>query len=225
MADIDGDEGFLDDDLDALISQDFLELQQKAIHSTQQQNLAAPAVQRLQDISHTRPSGSLQKASRGIIDRNSRPLAQVYPDNPSSDYGDLDDEVLDAGLLDVPRDSLHTNFMNAAGQRPQGENTQQEQWRHQRYSGPSHLWKLDQPQSTRNGQYSHSVPGGDRKALVEGTGLDDEEEMLDVPVQIDEPVVGEIVKPVDKLQAKIAEVTESRSFKKDSCLQAFLVAS
>ena len=224
MADIDGDEGFLDDDLDALISQDFLELQRRAIHSTQQQKPTAPAVQRLQDISHARPVSSTRRSPRGVIDGNSRPLAQAYKDNPSSDYGDLDDEVLDAGLLDVQRDPIHANLVSAGGLR-QGENTQREQWRNQRYSNPSNLMRPVQPQSALSGQYNHDIRGGNQNALAQGTTSDDEEEMLDVPEQIDELVVGVTANPVDELEAKIAEVTESRSFKNYSCLQVYLVAS
>ncbi|MCJ1381176.1 hypothetical protein MMC17_004285 [Xylographa soralifera] len=220
MADIDGDEGFLDDDLDALISQDFLELQRRAIHSTQQQKPTAPAAHGLQDISHTRPVGLVRRSPRGVINRNSRPLAQAYTDNPSSDYGDLDDEVLDAGLLDVQRDPVHTDFVDAAGHRLQGESTQREQWRHQRYSGPPNLLRPDQPQSALQGQYSHIIPIGNRKVLAEGIGSDDEKEMLDVPEQFDEPVVGVNAKPVDELHAKIAELLRERETLNDAVQSA-----
>ena len=224
MADIDEDDGFLDDDLDALISQDFLELQQRALRSTQQQKPTFPAVPRLQEISHTMPVGSGRRSPRGSIDGKSRPLAQAYTDNPSSDYGDLDDEVLDAGLLDVSRDPLHTAIANAAGHRPQGESTQREQWRQQRYAGPSNLLRPDQVQSASTGKHSQSITGDDHNARTE-TDLEDEEELLEAPDQIVEPVLGAATDHVDDLQAKIVEVTESRFFKKYFCLQAYLVAS
>ena len=225
MADIDGDEGFLDDDLDALISQDFLELQQRALHSTQQQKPALPSYG-LQDSSHARPVISARRSPRRISNSNSRTQAKVYPENLSSDYGDLDDEVLDAGLLDIPRGPHEVISKTSIGPRPLGESTQREQWRHQRFSGPATLPEANRNQWASKDQESNAILGGSRTVVTEEVRLDDEEEMLDVSGQIDEPVTGKESNSVDELQAKVAEVPESVSRKYCClCLQAYLVAT
>ncbi|MCJ1402903.1 hypothetical protein MMC11_006124 [Xylographa trunciseda] len=220
MADIDGDEGFLDDDLDALLSHDFLELQQRAIRSTQQPKPTAPAVHELQDISHARSAISARRSPRGLTNSNNRPLAQAFPDNPSSDYGDLDDEVLDAGLLDAPRDPLDTRLANAARPRPLGESTQREQWRLQRFSNSLNLRKPNQPQLAPHGQHSHGVSDQSPGIFLGGNGLDDEKEMLDVSEQINEPTFGGNANPVDKLQAKVAELLREREILKHAAQSA-----
>lgn len=135
----DGDsDGYLDDDLDALISEDFLELQQRAIRSTQHQR-QSPNNSNIHSLPSTASVTLRPKALPAVGNPPGQPQAYSFTDNPSSDYGDLDDEVLDAGLIDSPRNLLagkpSTNLIPGLT----GVSTQREQWRQQRFSVPPQL--------------------------------------------------------------------------------------
>ena len=139
--DVIGDEesdGYVDDDLDALISEDFLELQQRAIRSTQHQRQHSN-----EQGTHSLPSSaSVPFRPRTQQAAGNKPVqtqAESFTENPSSDYGDLDDEVLDAGLIDSPKNKLGGNVFSNLVPGVAGVNAQQEQWRKQRFSVPPQL--------------------------------------------------------------------------------------
>lgn len=139
MADTDEDDGFSDDDLDALPSDTFLELQQDAIRSTQQPN------------SHAQ-GGNHRPGLRGVAEdfehvkiRNQNATEHDYPVQPSSDYGDLDEDMLDGEILDAGAQSAVIGQQgNAVAPKVVGGNPQREQWRQQRYGAPVPAQKLVQ---------------------------------------------------------------------------------
>ena len=135
MAVTEGEDGYSDDDLDALESEDFLELQQRALQATQQPRQALNVDARthtLPPVIDTPPG--IVRHHRGNTSGGLH--AQAYLNTPSSDYGDLDDEVLDTGLLDDPREMLASKPANHALPLAVRESTQREQWRRQRFSVP-----------------------------------------------------------------------------------------
>jgi len=134
----DGDsDGYLDDDLDALISEDFLELQRRAFQSTQYQR--QPPNEGVHSLPSTASVPLRPKVLPAVGNLSGQPQADSFTDNPSSDYGDLDDEVLDAGLIDSPQNLLagkpSTNLISGVA----GVSTQREQGRQQRFSVPRQL--------------------------------------------------------------------------------------
>ena len=142
MADTDEDDGFSDDDLDALPSHAFLELQQDALRSTQQPK--------------SNPQGSLTRSgvrdlTEGSEDVNIRLQNTTghhqYPEQPSSDYGDLDEEMLDGEILDAgTQPAVIRQQGNALAPRVAGESTQREQRRRQRHAAPVPAQKLSERQ-------------------------------------------------------------------------------
>lgn len=139
MADTDEDDGFSDDDLDALPSDAFLELQQDALRSTQQ------------PTSHTEGSihrpgvHGLTSGLEHVNIRRQNTTDHEYPVQPSSDYGDLDEEMLDGEILDAGSQPAITGQQgNALAPRIVSENTAREQWRQQRYGAPVPAQKLVQ---------------------------------------------------------------------------------
>jgi hypothetical protein len=107
MANNDEDEFYSDDDLDALPADALSELELKAVRSTQQKNPSMTHGQ-LQQNHQSLPI--LFKASVQTLPvqprydgRKAQQYAQSvdYPQQPSSDYGNFDDEDLEADLLDA----------------------------------------------------------------------------------------------------------------------------
>ena len=133
MAGSDDDDGFSDEDLDALTAHDFYQLQENAIRSTQAATEAA-------------------KATAAISKSFSKPVEQSV-DQASSDYGDIDDDlILNEDLLDEQDEGFVEQPAPAAtyiNQAVPGENTQREQWRQTRYAtdranqapATNHHWK------------------------------------------------------------------------------------
>lgn len=96
MDGIEEDDGYSDDDLDALPVHDFHELQQDAIRSTQQPRVLEqgqrPYVSH-ESVVNNRPRGS----GKSSVNAN----GNSYSHQPSSDYGDFDDEMLDGEIFDA----------------------------------------------------------------------------------------------------------------------------
>ncbi|KAL8832571.1 MAG: hypothetical protein Q9191_000195 [Dirinaria sp. TL-2023a] len=129
MDGIEEDDGYSDDDLDALQLHDFQELQQDAIRSTQQ-----PRPPRQIQSPYATRGTNLKDRLGGLeqISVHGNGGAASFSHQPSSDYGDFDDEMLDGQIFDAGEeptilpDTHHTL-------KPIGESTQREQWRQQRY--------------------------------------------------------------------------------------------
>lgn len=208
MADSDEDDGFVDDDLDALITQDFFELQQTATRSAPPRGQPARPTQLVQELSQLNVKATTSRSPWGIKHSYNQPQAETYAEKLSSDYGDLDDEVLDAGLLDAPREPLAGRSINPVGPGVIGERTQREQWRQQHYSGPLPPLTVNDLQPL-----PHDQPGlvgllQDPSRAVHGIDQDNEAEMLDVSDAWEAPesVVAKGTDTVVTLQAKVAEV-------------------
>ena len=163
MQEVDEVEGYSDDDLDLLPIDAFQELQENAIQSSQRQEASEGAklskeYKRL-SIKPKATTGPLSTAAGGKSPRKihtSFHLAQ-----PSSDYGDFDDEMLDGEVVDAALDpSIITSPENRYEREPirslAGEGTQREKWRLQGYPA--------QPQS-RQAQVDYKLP--------QRAGLDD----------------------------------------------------
>ena len=132
MDGIEEDEGYSDDDLDALPIHTFQELQQDAIRSTQHplapQHAQLPTVK--QPIAINNGLGGFDRLSLGQYGTGTLQL-------PSSDYGDFDDEMLDGEIFDTAAEqpSLLGNRVNA--HQMAEETTREEAWKHQVYNNPS----------------------------------------------------------------------------------------
>ena len=132
MDGIEEDEGYSDDDLDALPIHTFQELQQDAIRSTQQplppQHFQLPSVKQPAGINGG--LGGFDRLSLGQYGSDTQQL-------PSSDYGDFDDEMLDGEIFDTAaeRPALLANHPNA--HQSAGESMQNEAWRHEAHADSS----------------------------------------------------------------------------------------
>ena len=159
MDGIEEDEGYSDDDLDALPIDTFQELQQDAIRSTQQplasQHFQRPPVK--QPVAINGSLGGFDRLSLGQYGTGAQQL-------PSSDYGDFDDEMLDGEIFDTSagQPSLLGNNVNA--HQPAGENAQKEAWRHQGYADSSPK-TARHPQQQRANQPSATGPTGVRQSV------------------------------------------------------------
>ena len=112
MAGSDEDDGFSDEDLDALTAHDFYQLQENAIRSTQAATQAAKAV-----AAAPKPFEELK-------------------DESSSCYGEIDDGLILIDDDDQNEESVEQPAPVASygNQNLPGESTQREQWRQNRYA-------------------------------------------------------------------------------------------
>ncbi|KAL9582711.1 MAG: hypothetical protein Q9212_003132 [Teloschistes hypoglaucus] len=145
--DVDEDGDYSDDDLDALPDDLFHQLQQDAIASTQHAAKATYTTLPPEVPSTGSPQIKNLGALAGELERHSvtsnyptfsTEAWQEYPNQPSSDYGDLDDDMLDGEIYDLTEEpGVHAIQASRAANLQYGESTQREQWRHQRYSIPA----------------------------------------------------------------------------------------
>ncbi|KAL8728205.1 MAG: hypothetical protein Q9166_005553 [cf. Caloplaca sp. 2 TL-2023] len=162
---VQGDDSYSDDDLDALPDGTFQELQEDAFLATQQ-----AAKDEHQSIA---PLATPQKNVPGVLDRPlNRPTGtgpfpllmsqsdSWFPQAPSSDYGDLDNDMLDGEIYDAAEES-GTNAIQAsrAASLPYGESAQREQWRNQRYAMPPQHLSSDVPQARLTCQTANETNG------------------------------------------------------------------
>ncbi|KAI9877160.1 MAG: hypothetical protein M1830_004670, partial [Pleopsidium flavum] len=205
---------YSDDDLDALPADALSALEHKAVQSTQQKNpsMTHAQHQQRQQNKHipTKPSVQTLPAQPRYDGRKAQQYAQSvdYPQQPSSDYGNFDDEDLEADLLDAGDfANLADEGQNTLVERIVGENIQREEWRQDRYSAAT---GYQQP-----AQYYQPVRRpvvADLSVQREGDASedheDDDEEMLDQPAvriehQRGNAVVGQQDNAVDALQAQL----------------------
>ncbi|KAL8688177.1 MAG: hypothetical protein Q9224_004949, partial [Gallowayella concinna] len=100
------DDGFSDDDLDALPDGTFREMQDKAIIFTQQaakeNHTSRPTAAKPQNKAPTVLAQGLEKLS---VSKDAPFYAlqaeSDFPDQLSSDYGDMDDDMLDGEIYDT----------------------------------------------------------------------------------------------------------------------------
>ena len=203
MADTDEEDGYSDDDLDALPHNDFLELEQHAIQSKQAQpdRLAINKLQLLDQY-------SLSKHHPDQGRNSAIPQKHRFTQEQSSDYGDIDDEILDGGISENKSGKGKQPFGRDLDLRNVDEATLQESWRQQRYGAPHRLPKSYQP---RNDFQRQATIAFQQRSGLEDSGYAQkgiDEVMLDAPaLEEEDPLQARSqVEDVDALQAKVAEV-------------------
>ncbi len=131
MQEVEEEDDYSDDDLDALPVHAFHELQQNAIRSTQK-------VSDHGKISHFTGKSPRVFASHNVRLGDLAATAEYYPQQPSSDYGDFDDEMLDGEIIDAAEAPIAIPALERGiARRPIGESTQREEFRQQRFGAPS----------------------------------------------------------------------------------------
>jgi len=131
MEETEEDDGYSDEDLDTLPVHAFQELQQDAIRSTQQPQAHGQG---------QKPYPGLKVAANGRLGPSEQPSIAAngnnYNHQPSSDYGDFDDEMLDGEIFDATEQQSillgETNPLRMAD-----ESAYREPWIQQEYGGPS----------------------------------------------------------------------------------------
>lgn len=164
MDDLDvGDDGYSDDDLDALPENAFHELQEDAFRSTQQPTARPqlPAVGRSSRPGPAEVAGGFGRLSVSGPSKGGHDSHGSH--QPSSDYGDFDDEMLDGEIFDAAAEpALAARYETPDVQYLTKESTQREQWREQRYGAPpanAGNHPMRQPVTTNGTVSSHKDSG------------------------------------------------------------------
>ncbi|KAL8940635.1 MAG: hypothetical protein Q9216_002714 [Gyalolechia sp. 2 TL-2023] len=139
--DVDEDGDYSDDDLDLLPDDTFHQLQEHAFTATQQapreDDASCPPLALPEHKAPGPLAGGFERLSVG--DDLGLQEDLDFPQQPSSDYGDLDDEMLDGEIYDAAEEpTVNAIQASRAANISYGESTQQELWRKQRYSVLSH---------------------------------------------------------------------------------------
>ncbi|KAL8693732.1 MAG: hypothetical protein Q9218_001477 [Villophora microphyllina] len=204
--DVDEDDGYSDDDLDALPDDAYHQLQENAIASTQ--HVAKSSYPTLPPA--TRPQNKFPGAlARGLERHSVAPnypsfgtqAGQEFPNQPSSDYGDLDDDMLDGEIYDAAEEpSINAIQASRAANLPYGESTQREQWRHQRYSVPPTRLDSTLPPATVRQQAPNGGNGHNVRSKAHGGSVT----RNDVPHSSNQS-------DIDALHAEILELRRERA--------------
>jgi hypothetical protein len=126
MAGIQGEESYSDDDLDELAADDFEELQWAALQAAQHAAADGKRYTHFHSIKINWAAGLMC-----ILRGHARPT-EKYQSHPSSDYGDLDEEVFDLASQQPIGAQANSIANKTAARGP----AQQEQWRQDRYPDP-----------------------------------------------------------------------------------------
>ncbi|KAI4095786.1 MAG: hypothetical protein LQ339_007149 [Xanthoria mediterranea] len=191
---------YSDDDLDALPDSTFRELQHNALESTQQAARGKPPVLPATTRSLKKTPAAL---AQGLERLSSFPSQREsdFPHLPSSDYGDLDDDMLDGEIYDTAQEpgANAIQASRAASLPVAGESTQREQWRAQRCGAlPKHI-QSTVPQAPGLAQMRLDMQGNHVKVGdVQQTTSDDD---IDRPSRRPD---------VDALNAQILELRSER---------------
>lgn len=190
MQELDEEDGYSDDDLDALPVHALQELQQNALKSTQQANEHENASYITQSTL-PRPTGLA--VGLGKYPSN----AANYPHQPSSDYGDFDDGMLDEEMLDGEIINAAEQPMAVSALGRASERAHKEQFVQERFCAlplPS-LQRLDGKQYVclREG-IANVVPGS------EPMPLEDSDTRIAAKTGLEHQIT------VDRLQAQVEQV-------------------
>lgn len=187
MQELDEEDGYSDDDLDALPVHALQELQQNAIRSTQKAG----------------KYGNASRSTRGSISRPTGLAVGLgkYPSNtdnythqPSSDYGDFDDgmldeEMLDGEITDAAEQSIAISALGRAGER-----MHKEQCRQERYCAPQSLQRSGRKQEGfLHENFANMDQGSDTMSL------EDDHSRIAAKIVPERPTV-------DHLRAQVEEV-------------------
>ncbi|KAL8807703.1 MAG: hypothetical protein Q9182_000514 [Xanthomendoza sp. 2 TL-2023] len=159
------DDGFSDDDLDALPDGTFQEMQENAVTFSQQaakgKRTSLPTAARPQNKAPTVLAQGLEKlsVSKDVLSYALQAESNI-PNQPSSDYGDMDDDMLDGEIYDAANGlGMDPIQASRAASLPRGESTQREQWRNQRTEMPPRQIHPNMPKLPAGPQVC-SVPDG-----------------------------------------------------------------
>ncbi|KAL9000396.1 MAG: hypothetical protein Q9169_000913 [Polycauliona sp. 2 TL-2023] len=194
---------YSDDDLDALPDGTFQELQERALESTQQAAKAKlpPFVNPQRRPPAVLAQGLERFSVGGALPSSTSHRKSGFPHLPSSDYGDMDDEMLDGEIYDTAEEpGANAIQASRAASLPVAEEiTQREQWPAQRYGTlPKHMHS-NVPQAAGLAQI-RSEPQGNHMKLgnIQETTSDDD-------------VNGNSTRPdQDALHAQILELRRER---------------
>ncbi|MCJ1338272.1 hypothetical protein MMC09_003558 [Bachmanniomyces sp. S44760] len=211
MADNDGEDGYPDEDLDALPSDVFQALQQNAVISTQQRQYLVSGNQQ----SHGEPYAlEIPHGPNGQLNHRLKPGSHAITNlQPSSDYGDLDDELLDGEVFDAAEhpDVVRRNDALPTGRVVNGS-TEREQWQQQRYSAPIPVAQTDRALAPFSAPAIDKTPS---YAGLEDSGYAEVERAEDM--LLDEPFMDEESAPrdaedvsLDSLKAQVAQLLHER---------------
>lgn len=139
MQELDEEDGYSDDDLDALPVHALQELQQNAIRSTQKAGEYGNA-------SYSARGAILGPTGLAVGLGNYPSNTDNYTQQPSSDYGDFDDgmldeEMLDGEIIDAAEQSMAISALGRAGERMHTE-----QFRQERFCAPQSLQRSGRKQ-------------------------------------------------------------------------------
>ena len=140
------DDGYSDDDLDALPDYAFHELQEDAVRSTQQPSTRAqlPALRQPPQPDPPKLGDGFGRLSVGKPFGNANDQHNYQP--LSSDYGDFDDEMLDGEIFDGAEEpSLAVKYDARVVDKGPGDSTLREQWRQRRYGAPLAEPRIPEP--------------------------------------------------------------------------------
>lgn len=211
MQEVDEGDGYSDDDLDALPVDTFQELQQNAIRSTQfpeyHDRFTHPVSRPVQLPG---PAGRI--ADHGHFDNASNnSFIRAYAQQPSSDYGDFDDEMLDGEIFDAAEEPVDvTRREGSLLERAIAESKQREEFKQQRLG--------ETPLLREYGRAQHPYGDGGASNLVQRHGSRDngfenqDGSLLLAHEKVYEPHTQPTGEPpaVDRLQAQIQEVPHLR---------------
>ncbi|CAO1600320.1 hypothetical protein XANCAGTX0491_004013 [Xanthoria calcicola] len=197
---------YSDDDLDALPDSTFRELQHNALESTQQAARGKPPVlpataRSLKKTPAVLAQGLERLSVGAALPSFPSQRESDFPHLPSSDYGDLDDDMLDGEIYDTAQEpgANAIQASRAASLPVGGESTQREQRRAQRYGALPKLIQSTVPQAPGLAQMRLDMQGNHVKVGdVQQTASDDD---IDRPSRSPD---------VDALNAQILELRSER---------------
>ncbi len=205
-----GDIDYDDDDLDALPDNTFRNLQEDAIRSTQQPQSQLPKFKSPRKLATTTLAGGFENLTVGGEVAYHAPLHN--PQQPSSDYGEFDDEMLDGEIFDAAEQpDLAARYDGGHFLNDPGEGTQREQWRQQRYGQQSQSRVFQ-------GQRSVNQNQGPNHASVHnnnhGTSRNSPNERLSFQPEVQKPIAQPLQEPADVavLQSQVQKVLSLKMY-------------
>lgn len=200
--DVDGDDGYSDDDLDALADDTFHRLEEHAITSTQQVAQGNHAFFPPHGWPHNKASMPLASGLERLPVGSGLGLQEDfdYPQQPSSDYGEMDDELLDGEIYDAAEEpGVNAIQASRAAHISYRESTQREHWRQQRYAIPP-VQPESGPQRARTGP---QLSNGTHASRAKTRAIDETLDNDSVPQPGSQA-------DMTTLQAQLLEVCESK---------------
>lgn len=223
--DAEGD-GYSDDDLDALPDHAFHELQENAVRSTQQpkSRVQLPAFTHSLRPEAVGIAAGFDRLTVGGLVSNAS--GARLPQQPSSDYGDFDDEMLEGEIFDAAEQpALAAEYEGNAVQGQTGKSTQREQCRQQRYSlPPQSVGASSHYQGTQQAANTSSRVHGVASA-VKSSNLEDRSS---IHAGLHNPVIQPLVQETsdsDSLQAQVQKVWFAPSSASDQIKNADILHS